>query len=130
LHKISIRAWDVFNNYSIAETFFVIAGNNEGVIIQELYNVPNPVIENGTAITFKHNATPPYQVEVSIFNTLGNEIIKVSGESSDLHSSTIYWSGRAADGSLLPSGAYYYRLTIRSEDGKTGSKTSGMVLTH
>src|SRR5690606_1292628 len=44
-HKIKIRAWDVFNNFSVEEVSFVIPEKSGG-LVSDITNSPNPFSES------------------------------------------------------------------------------------
>lgn len=120
-HSIKIRAWDVFNNYSTAETVFRIAGAEEGIIISDLKVIPNPFTEDGY-FEFQHNISTPFTAEITVYSSLGQKICTIQEDLSSLHTSQIFWHGFDDNENSLPSGMYYYRLHLRS-NGKIAEKT-------
>lgn len=122
-HKIKVRAWDVYNNYSIAETEFMIADNR--TIISELYNIPNPV-EGPRDIVFRfvHNLSPPFDAELQIFNLNGQLIYNTNSRMNSLHTGEISWDCTDKFNKNLPSGSYICQLKLISDKGITGIKTS------
>lgn len=123
LHKIKIRAWDVYNNYSIAVTEFRIVDNK--IIITDFYNYPNPV-EGPREINFRfvHNLTPPFNAELEIYNVNGQLIYNTSGRLNTIHTGELSWNCVDNFNNFLPSGAYICQLKLISDKGISGLKTS------
>ena len=109
-HKVRIRAWDVFNNFTVKETYFRISNVNNGPIIKNIYNYPNPY-EQITKVRFSHNITPPFDAELKIYNSLGGLIKTVKQRLGTLSLSEIEWNGLDENGNLCPPGAYYFSIT-------------------
>ena len=126
-HTIKVRAWDVFNNYSIAETNFRIATLEEGLVISNLINVPNPFSE-GTTIRFQHNISGQFFGELRIYDVNGNILNTVNKELGALHSENIYWNGLSKSGESVSSGVYLFVLRITTKDGRSVTKSSTMSL--
>ena len=75
-------------------------------------NFPNP-FNNETL--FRYQVPVADQVELSIFNSLGQKIINLVAAKHSAGNYEIRWSGTDANGQPLPSGLYFYRLqTSRS----------------
>ncbi|MFA6571618.1 MAG: type IX secretion system sortase PorU, partial [Bacteroidota bacterium] len=126
VHRVKIRAWDVFNNYSQASTFFKIADGKEGVIISNIFNYPNPA-DSYTTFSFNHNVSPPFNAEINIFNTVGQKINSVSGTILTPYNAELSWDCRESGGALIPSGAYPYSVKITTNDG-TIKTSSGIMI--
>ncbi|MCX7735642.1 MAG: type IX secretion system sortase PorU [Candidatus Kapabacteria bacterium] len=121
VHTVRVRAWNVFNKFSIAETFFRIGGNKDGIIIGDVYPYPNPFSDNVT-IRFRHNISEPFNAELKFFNTAGMLVQTIQSEISSIHTSEIHWNGRDNNGALVTAGAYIYQLTLTDKKGNTSSK--------
>ncbi len=117
-HKVKIRAWDVFNNYSVKETYFRISDLFAGPIIKNIYNYPNPY-EQFTKIRFSHNITPPFDAELKIYNSLGVLIKTIKQRLGTLSMSEIEWNGLDENGNICPSGAYYFSITASNNYATT-----------
>ncbi len=114
-HTIKVRAWDVFNNFSISETTFKIAPSNSGPIIKNISNYPNPYREE-TTVRFNHNITPPFDAELKIYNSLGTLIKTIKQRLGTLNLSEIVWDGLDANGNKCPTGAYYFSVTASNNN--------------
>ena len=73
-HKITLRAWDNYNN-STTENLVFIVETEEGFILTDLLNYPNPV-SNHTSISLGHNRPgDEFNIEINIY-TSGGALIK------------------------------------------------------
>ena len=124
-HTIKVRCWDVYNNYSIAYSYFRIAATNE-VVIENLSNYPNPFTDNTTFI-FKHNITPPFDAEIQISTVNGMLVRTLSQTINTLNEGTIYWNGMDSAGASISTGSYIYRLSLRGNNSISQNK-SGILI--
>lgn len=123
-HKVRVRAWDIFNNFSISEVSFRVA--ESGITeIKEVEVYPNPMSEY-TNIKFRHNAEPPFKAELKIYSVHGQLVRTINEDISTVFSSEIRWDGRDNDGKMISSGAYVYTIEIPSGAGTT-IKKSGVI---
>lgn len=83
-------------------------------------NYPNP-FNPSTEISF--DLPKASQVELSIFNVLGQEVRSLVNQSMEAGSHKIMWDGRDGSGSQVSSGVYFYRLAAGSY-----SQTKKMML--
>ncbi len=114
-HKIKVRAWDVFNNFSVKEVSFVIPERN-GEVIENIHSFPNP-FSDGTNIVFRHNAVAPFDVNLEIFTINGLLIRNVKITLNSLHTSQIYWDGLDNSGNKVPDGIYLVNVLLRHDTG-------------
>lgn len=115
LHTLKVIAWDVYNNSSMTEIQFVVAGDEE-IKIENVLNYPNPFI-NFTEFWFTHNRPfEPLEVQVQVFTITGkvvwtkNQIVNTEG----FLSREITWDGRDDFGDRIGKGVYVYKLTVKS----------------
>lgn len=118
-HELTLKAWDVFNNSSEATIQFVV---NDGarLVLGDVINYPNPVKDQGTTFSFRHNRPgAAFQVSIGIFNLLGQPVTRLEYEftSETQESVPYYWDGLDADGNELNSGLYVYHLIVKTDDG-------------
>jgi len=125
LHKIKVRAWDVFNNYSEATTFFRTEDCGK-ITIGNLINYPNPFSDK-TTFRFNHNISPPFTSELVIMNILGQEVFSLKKQISTNHVGEIEWNGFDKSGNMLPVGNYPYLINLETTDGIR--KTERNILT-
>lgn len=115
LHTLTLKAWDVYNNSSIAEIQFTVAGSDK-LEITHVLNYPNPFV-NYTEFWFNHNRPfEPLEVQIQVFTVTGkvvwtkNQIITTDG----FLSRDIVWDGKDDFGELIGKGVYVYKITVKS----------------
>lgn len=114
-HRVRVRAWDVFNNFAEVETYFRIAGSQEDLIVDDVFNYPNPFSDQ-TTIAFRHNQLETLDAKLVIYSVDG-KLVRTLQEPVATRSAVVVWDGRADDGSFLPSGVYLYKLQLSSGAG-------------
>ncbi len=122
VHSVKVRAWDIYNNYSIAETYFRIS-ESDGFEIGEVINYPNPITDQ-TTFKFRHNGTPPVDVVINIYTIQGELVRTLHEEITDSYYGEVYWDGFDANGGELPSGTYIFTISINGV-GMTPTLESG-----
>lgn len=122
VHKIKIKAWDLHNNSSEKEIWFIV-DQNAGVSIREVINYPNPFAEE-TKFVFSHNKPNELlDIQIDIFNQMGSWVASLNEKSitEGSRSEPVRWDGKDASGRKLSPGLYVYRLSVRDAQGKTAS---------
>ncbi|WP_188457223.1 type IX secretion system sortase PorU [Psychroflexus planctonicus] len=114
-HVLRFRAWDTYNNSSIAEIHFTVSSEEE-LSVTRVLNYPNPFTDY-TEFWFNHNRPfEPLEVQVQVFTVTGkvvwsqNQLINTDG----FLSRDITWDGRDDFGDRIGKGVYVYKLTVRS----------------
>jgi hypothetical protein len=123
-HTLRLRAWDIFNNSSIAETHFTVA---DQLTLQDVGNYPNPV-SGQTTFRLRHNVLDPVDVDIFVFATNGALVRKLRAERLDARIVEIPWDSRDERGSAVAQGIYLYRIICRTSDGTQGSEAEGRLL--
>ncbi|WP_299555711.1 type IX secretion system sortase PorU [Seonamhaeicola sp.] len=119
LHTLTLKAWDVYNNSSLAEIQFVVHDQNQELVINNVLNYPNPFV-NYTEFWFNHNSSEPLDVSIQIFTVSGKLVRTINGQTTGGFKSTsslsrdIVWDGRDDFGDKIGKGVYIYKLTVRS----------------
>ncbi len=126
LHKVKVRAWDVFNNFNIAEACFEIV-DRSSVSIRDAYAYPNPT-QSSTNINFKHNAKPPFDIEINIFDVYGKFLKKIQKTGIDRYMEEINWDGTDENNFPLAGGVYIYQIKINAEKVGTGIAFGKIIL--
>ncbi|MBS3944536.1 MAG: type IX secretion system sortase PorU [Melioribacter sp.] len=125
-YNIKIKAWDVFNNFSVQEANFSVVNSLNGIALRDVYNYPNPFSSN-TTFTFQHNITDAINVKIKIY-TIAGRLIKEIEERDVLNKFVrIDWDGRDNDGNNIGNGTYLYRLTVESSDGRFKNNVLGKL---
>lgn len=128
-HEIELKVWDVFNNPSHEKLEFIVLNSSE-LIIEEVFNYPNPFTQT-TSFYFKHNQ-PDTQLEVTIqIFTVSGKLIKtihtVFNSPSEL-SQPIPWDGTDDFGDPIGRGAYIYRLRVEQPGSNSVEKIEKLVI--
>lgn len=125
-YNIKIKAWDVFNNFSVQEANFSVVNSLNGIVLRDVYNYPNPFASN-TTFTFQHNITDAINVKIKIYTVAGRLIKEI--EERDLLNKfvRIDWDGRDNDGNNIGNGTYLYKLTVESSDGRYKNNVLGKL---
>ncbi len=122
-HKITVRAWDSWNNGATATIYFKVA--EQGILaVDDVRNFPNP-FHDVTRFSFLHNRQgEELELTLQVFTlagrlvkTMRSTIISTAGRFEGMP-----WDGRSDSGAKLSTGLYVYRLTIRTS---TGTKVKG-----
>ncbi len=124
-YTLSIKAWDIRNNSSEAETYFEVSAADDLTLLN-VVNYPNP-FSNSTTFTFQRNVIDPINVEIKIFSVAGRLIGKMSVQNIRDRSVRIPWNGRDNDGDRLANGIYLYKLIAHSQNGQHTSETIGKL---
>lgn len=127
-HSIILKAWDNYNNSSQADLKFLVR-TEEGFLINNLINFPNPFTES-TSITAEHNRPDEdLSVRIYIYNMSGQEIKIISTEvaSTGYRLQPIIWDGNDDRGKKVGRGIYPYSVVITTAQGEI-SKASGRMI--
>ncbi|NOY05151.1 MAG: type IX secretion system sortase PorU [Chlorobi bacterium] len=117
-HTLRVRAWDVENNSSYAETDFLVA-ESSNLTVLNVYNYPNPMSRE-TNFTFQHNQSGAIEVEIRIYTVTGRLIRILREPVVEKKFVTIPWDGTDEDGDVIANGVYFYRLKVKAlEEGRT-----------
>lgn len=130
LHTLTLKAWDVYNNFVTAEIQFVVMGDEE-VSLSNVLNYPNPFVSY-TEFWFSHNR--PFEtldVQVQIM-TITGKVVKTINQSVTTQgflSREIKWDGKDDFGDRIGKGVYVYKLTVKSlSSNKTAEKIEKLVI--
>ncbi|PQV47232.1 putative secreted protein (Por secretion system target) [Jejuia pallidilutea] len=119
LHTLTFKAWDVYNNSSVAEIQFIVFDQDQELVVNNVLNYPNPFV-NYTEFWFNHNSSEPLDVSIQIFTVSGKLVRTLNGQTSggikaaSSLSKDIVWDGRDDFGDKIGKGVYIYKLTVKS----------------
>jgi len=124
-HVVRAKAWDVYNNSSMAEVAFEVA-TSTNLRVMNVFNYPNP-FSGATTFTFQQNLSVPLDVEIKIYTLTGRliRILRSAGVSERFV--RIPWDGRDEDGDELANGTYLYRVIARAVDGNSSTEVMGKL---
>ena len=129
LHTLSVRAWDMLDNsFESQISFFVF--DQPGIVIQNVYNFPNPFREKTTFAFSPVQKDGDMDVQILVFSFTGRlmKTIRKSLPQSTEIPVFIVWDGTSDNGKKLSSGIYFYRLLITGQNGTTMQTTQKLVL--
>lgn len=128
-HEIQLKVWDNVNNSSEATIDFIVSDDSD-LSISHLLNYPNP-FTTSTGFYFEHNqASQELDVLIQILSISGTLIktIETSVTSSSGRVGPIEWDGKDDFGNSIGRGVYFYRVRIRTNDGKMVNKFQKLVI--
>lgn len=130
LHTLTLKVWDVYNNFATAEIQFIVMGD-EDVSLSNVLNYPNPFVSY-TEFWFSHNR--PFEtldVQVQVM-TITGKVVKTINQSvttTGFLSRDIKWDGKDDFGDRIGKGVYVYKLTVKSlSSNKTAEKFEKLVI--
>lgn len=129
-HTLKLRVFDVHNNFSEANTDFIVAKSEE-FALERVLNYPNP-FTTYTEFQFEHNrVNQPLEVQVQIFTVSGklvktiNKLVLPEGN----RVTGIAWNGLDDYGDKIGKGVYVYRVKVRSQvDNATADQYEKLVI--
>jgi hypothetical protein len=127
-HTVELKVWDSFNNSSKASVDFYV-NSTKGVVLEHVYNYPNPFTTK-TSFMFEHNrACVPMSVQVQILTVTGKLIKTITQNVTcdGFRYDKIEWDGRDDYGDKIARGVYIYRLRVKTQDGYTADKMEKLV---
>jgi hypothetical protein len=145
LHRIDVKAWDVYNNSAEGYTEFIVSSSAE-MALAHVLNYPNPFTTR-TEFMFEHNMPGQmldvliqvYTVSGKLVKTIQQSVIPesfgVSTASCELVTggggyrvNGIYWDGKDEFGDNIGKGVYVYKLTVKSNNGLSADTYQKLVV--
>jgi hypothetical protein len=119
-YKVSVKAWDVFNNSSEAQIDFAVLSDSN-LKLQHVLNYPNPFTES-TGFYFEHNQPySDFEVSIQIFSPSGKLVKTIEHylpSDGGYRVGPMYWDGLDDFGDRIGRGVYFYKLRVKPTDGK------------
>ena len=113
-HQLTLKAWDLKNNSSVARIDFFVSDSID-LSIQNASNYPNP-FRDYTYFSFDHNQFNETLIaEVWIYHLNGSLVRKLGPAdipASGYHASTLLWDGTTDTGTKVNSGMYIYHMIV------------------
>jgi len=120
-HRISLKAWDNFNNSSlVAKTIEIVS--TEKLKLTEVMNYPNPIRKNDRSTSFQYCLNADVErVFIKIFTESGRKIKTIEITSPDLTQMGCHqydWNLRDGDGKQLANGVYIFQVSAGGRDAE------------
>lgn len=128
-HSLELKAWDVYNNSSLATIDFEVKNKTE-LSIDHVLNYPNP-FTTYTEFWFEHNqALSTLNVQVQIYTVSGRLVksIHETIQTDGYRGEPIAWDGKDDFGDRLARGVYVYKLRVQTTDGNSVEKFEKLVI--
>ena len=124
-YSLNVIAWDVFNNSTTATSNFEVTNSN-GLVIDDIYNYPDPFASN-TTFTFQQNLGTAINVKIKIYTVAGRLIREIEGNGITSKFVKVDWDGRDQNGDLIANGTYLYKVIVHSVDGQYSQSALGKL---
>ncbi|RMD94954.1 MAG: T9SS C-terminal target domain-containing protein, partial [Calditrichaeota bacterium] len=118
-HTLKVKAWDNANNSTTA-TVDVVVVHEEGLVLKDVLNYPNPFAEK-TTFTFFLNRDA--EVKIKIYTISGQLIRTLEYPFAHSGFNMIEWDGRDEEGDRPANGIYIFKLIAKSQDGSDGGQS-------
>jgi hypothetical protein len=126
-HTLVVKAWDNSNN-STAVSLEVLVVHEEGLVLMDVMNYPNPFQEQ---TTFSFISNRDAEVQIKIYTISGQLIRTLPREYTFAKSgfNMIEWDGRDEEGDVPANGIYLFKLIVRaqSESGSIQKEVIGRL---
>jgi hypothetical protein len=110
-HRITIKAWDNFNNSSLTTASFKVV-SDDVLKITNVFNYPNP-FSSFTTFTFDINRD--CKVKIKIYTVAGRLIESIDNLQAGAGMYHVDWDGRDRDGDVLANGVYLYKIIATTQ---------------
>lgn len=111
-HTLVVKAWDNSNNSSTTSVDVVVI-HEQGLVLREVMNYPNPFREKTTFSFFCNNDA---EVQIKIYTIAGQLIRTLEYPFARSGFNMVEWDGRDADGDVPANGIYLYKLVAKAFD--------------
>jgi len=134
-HQLKFKIWDAYNNSSEDYIEFFVRESEE-LIIDHLYNYPNPFTTK-TSFYFEHNrANEDLDVLIQVF-TLSGKLVKsiefLSALGTQVNNDSfrvgpVDWDGLDEYGDSIGRGTYIYMIKVRDQQGNIAEEFQRLVI--
>jgi len=123
IHTLTFRVWDLLNNSTTDSiNFEVVTGLAPEIF--SVYNYPNPVKTETKIVVIHDRPETILKTTVEIFDISGRKIWSFSQTGAD----NISWNVLSNNGYKVKTGIYFYRVTIKTMNSESTSKTNKMLI--
>lgn len=129
-HTAVLRAWDLYNNSSVAEfSFVVVPGLAPHIASLELNPSPARFGQLSTFVLAHNFPGSTLDVTIEVFNMLGQTVWKNSETAHCAGNVYTYdWDVTASSGAAMPTGVYLCRASISSVGGSVVTKSGKFIV--
>ncbi|MFH0760082.1 MAG: type IX secretion system sortase PorU [Bacteroidota bacterium] len=134
-HTIKVKVWDIVNNSTETQIDFTVHSSDE-LILEHVLNYPNPFTTK-TDFYFEHNqGDQALDVLIQVF-TLSGKLVKsfefltvdqTQVQPGSFRVGPVSWDGLDDYGDRIGRGTYFYRVKVRTADGKTKEVFQKLVI--
>ena len=122
-HSLEMNVYDTYNNASkISVTANVVGSDTGDITIMNLLNYPNPMGNNGTTFTFSLT-DDARTADIKVFSQSGRLVDNVRFPAG-YGFNQVNWKPPFS----IANGVYFYKLTVRSVNGRKSSKIEKLVV--
>jgi len=128
MHKMSIRAWDVFNNSTTEEIEFLVI-SSDTIYLSGIHNYPNPFSDE-TTFVISHNQFGKMITATLYITSLNGQLLKTltrTFTSTGANEHYLIWDGRIDNGSKIGQGLYLYKLVVVGENGNVSNRFGKLI---
>ena len=123
IHTLTFRVWDLLNNSTTDSiNFEVVTGLAPEIF--SVYNYPNPVKTETKIVVIHDRPETILKTTVEIFDISGRKIWSFSQTGAD----NISWNVLSNNGYKVKTGIYFYRVSIKTMNSESTSKTNKMLI--
>jgi hypothetical protein len=134
-HTLKMKVWDILNNSSETEISFTVKESTE-LVIDHVLNYPNPFTTH-TDFYFEHNqGQQSLDVLLQVY-TLSGKLVRsfefLSADQTQINPGSfrvgpIAWDGLDDFGDRIGRGTYFYRVKIKTADGRSKEAYQKLVI--
>lgn len=122
-HKLTFKALDLLNNSTVNTIDFEVVKGLKPEIFT-VYNYPNPAITQTNIVVTHDRPETILNTTVEVFDISGRKI----WSKSQLTAENITWNLIAQNGHKVKAGIYFYRVTIKTANSDSFSKSNKMLV--
>jgi len=127
-HRVTVKAWDNFNNFSIASLDFEVS-DEDRLVLRNVLNCPNPFDPRSEATEFTYEVSRPAEVTIKVYTVAGRLIRTLrEGQRPGGYNLSRPWRGEDEDGDQIANGVYLYKIIARADGQQTEAHGKVVVM--
>ena len=118
-HKLSLKAWDMYDNSSIKEISFYVPSHS-GLTVKNVMTAPNPLVDVTNFVFQPQPGTSgDLDVQIKIYNLQGIQVRTLTQNYTEpmIVAPKISWDGTDSNGKQLSNGIYPYKILFKATSG-------------